>query len=72
MRPKWPKLASLVQKMSILQFQLFGAFIAAKEYTFNNLFNTRKKLLNQKFLKEGCQYHKIRKPFLNFIDETMI
>ena len=35
-------------------------------------FNTRNKLLTQKLLKQGCQYHKFAKPFLNFIDDTMI
>ena len=32
-------------------------------------FNTRNKLLTQKLLKQGYRYHK---PFLNFIDNTMI
>ena len=35
-------------------------------------FNTRNKLLTQKLLKQCYQYHKLRKPFLNFIDDTMI
>ena len=35
-------------------------------------FNTRNKLLTQKPLKQGYQYHKLAKPFLNFIDDTMI
>ena len=35
-------------------------------------FNTRNKLLTQKLLKQGYGYHKIRKYFLNFIDDTMI
>ena len=35
-------------------------------------FNTRNKFLTQKLLKQGYQYHKLRKPFLNFIDGTMI
>ena len=35
-------------------------------------FNTRNKLLTQKFLKQGYRYHKLRKPFSNFIDNTMI
>ena len=35
--------------------------------------NTRNKLLTQKLLKQGYQYHKLRKTFfLNFIDDTMI
>ena len=35
-------------------------------------FNTRNKLLTQKLLKQGYRYHKLRKTFLNFIDDTMI
>ena len=35
-------------------------------------FNTRNKLLTPKLLKQGYQYHKLAKPFLNFIDDTMI
>ena len=35
-------------------------------------FNTGKKLLTQKLLKQGYQYHKLRKPFQNFIEGTMI
>ena len=35
-------------------------------------FNTRNKLLTQKFLKQGYGYHKLRKTFLNFIEDTMI
>ena len=35
-------------------------------------FNTRNKLLTQKLLKQGYRYHKFTKPFLNFIDDTMI
>ena len=35
-------------------------------------FNTRNKLLTQKLLKQGYQYHKLRKSFSNFIDDTMI
>ena len=36
-------------------------------------FNTRNKLLTQKLLEQGYQYHKLRKTlFLNFIDYTMI
>ena len=32
-------------------------------------FNTRNKLIMQKLLKQGYRHHK---PFLNFIDDTMI
>ena len=35
-------------------------------------FNTPNKLLTRKLLKQGYQYHKLREPFLNFIDDTMI
>ena len=35
-------------------------------------FNTPNKLLTQKLLKQGYEYHKLRKPFLNFIEDTMI
>ena len=35
-------------------------------------FNTRNKLLPQKLLKQSYRYHKLRKPFLNFMDDTMI
>ena len=35
-------------------------------------FNTRNKLLTQKFLKQGYRYHKLCKTLLNFIDDTMI
>ena len=35
-------------------------------------FNTRNKLLTQKLLKQAYWYHKLRKTFQNFIDDTMI
>ena len=35
-------------------------------------FNIRNKLLTQKLLKQGYWNHKLRKFFLNFIDDTMI
>ena len=35
-------------------------------------FNTHNILLTQKLLKQGYRYHKLHKPFLNFIDDTMI
>ena len=35
-------------------------------------FNTHNKLLTQKLLKRGYRYHNSEKPFLNFIDDTMI
>ena len=35
-------------------------------------FNTRNKLLTQKLLKQGYRYHRLRKTFSNFKDDTMI
>ena len=35
-------------------------------------FNTHNKLFTQKLLKQGSRYYKLRKHFLNFIDDTMI
>ena len=35
-------------------------------------FNTRNKLKTQKLLRQGYWYHKLRKTFLKFIDDTMI
>ena len=35
-------------------------------------FNTHNKLLTQILLKQGYTYHKLRKTFLNFIDDTLI
>ena len=35
-------------------------------------FNNRNKLITHKLLKQGYQYHKLRKTFLNFIDDTLI
>ena len=35
-------------------------------------FNTRNKLFTQKLLKQGYQYHKLRKQIQNFIDDNMI
>ena len=39
MRPKWPKLASLAQKIRTLWFQFFDAFFASKGYPFKNIFD---------------------------------
>ena len=38
MRPKWPKLASLAQKIYTLWFQFFDTFFASKGYPFTNIF----------------------------------
>ena len=35
-------------------------------------FNTRNKLLTQKLLKQGYQYHKYRKIFSKFLDDDLI
>ena len=45
-------------------------FVGASSYVAE--FNIRNKLLTQKLLKQGYRYHKLRKTFQNFIDETMI
>ena len=39
MRPKWPKLASLVQKICTLWFQIFDAFFDSNGYPFKNIFD---------------------------------
>ena len=39
MTPKWPKLASLAQKICTLWFQLFDAFYASKRYLCKNKFD---------------------------------
>ena len=39
MRPKWPSLASLAQKICTLWFQFFGAYFASKGYPFQNIFD---------------------------------
>ena len=55
----------------------YGVYISqlirfAKESSYVADFNTRNKLLTQKLLKQGYRYHKHRKHFQNFIDDTMI
>ena len=39
MRPKWPKLASLAQKIRTIWFQFFYVFFASKGYHFKNIFD---------------------------------
>ena len=39
MRPKWPKQASLAQKIYTLWFQFFDAVFASKAYRFKNIFD---------------------------------
>ena len=38
MKPKWQKLASMVQKICTLWFQFFDAFFASKRSNFKNIF----------------------------------
>ena len=37
MRPKWPKLANLAQKIWTFWFQFIGAFFASKGHPFKNM-----------------------------------
>ena len=39
MRPKWPKLVYLAEKIFTLWFQFFDAFFASKGYPFKNIFD---------------------------------
>ena len=56
----------------------YGVYISqlihfAKASSFDADFKTRNRLLTQKLLKQGYQYHKFRKTFFqNSIDDTMI
>ena len=55
----------------------YGVYISqricfARASSYISDFNTRNKLLTQKLLKQGYRYHKLRKPFLNFKNETII
>ena len=55
----------------------YGVYISqliriAKASSYVADFNTRNKLLTQKLLKQGYLYHKLRKTFSNFTDDTMI
>ena len=45
-------------------------FASASSYVAD--FNTRNKFLTQKLFKQGYRYHNFAKPFLNFVDDTMI
>ena len=45
-------------------------FVRASSYVAD--FNTHNKLLTQKLLKQGYRYHKLRKTFQSFIDNTMV
>ena len=55
----------------------YGVYVSqlirfAKASSYVADFNTRIRLLTQKLLRQGYRYHKLRKPFLNFIDDNMI
>ena len=76
---------TLILKLSIFPFLYgdvprstsYGVYISqlirfAKASSYVADFNTRNKLLTQKLLKQGYLYHKLRKTFANFIDDTMI
>ena len=61
----------------VLRSTSYGVYISqlirfARASSYITDFNTRSKLLTQKLLKQGYRYHKFRKSFLNFIDDTMI
>ena len=78
-------MTTLILKLSIFEFldddvfraTSYGVYISqricfARASSYITDFNTRNKLLTQKLLKQGYWYHKLRKTFLNFIDDTMI
>ena len=48
----------------------FIHFARASSYVAD--FNTRKKLLTQKLLKQGYRYHKLCKTFSKFLNDNMI
>ena len=54
MRPKWPKLASLAQKICTLWFQLFDAFFASKGYPFKNVFKNQTSFVIQTEFEESA------------------
>ena len=45
-------------------------FSRVSSYAYISDFNTRNKLFTQKLLKQGYRYHKLRKTFSKFIDES--
>ena len=76
---------TLILKLSIFSFldgdvprsTSYGVYISqlirfARASSYVADFNTRYKLLTQKLLKQGYRYHKLRKTFPNFIDDTII
>ena len=55
----------------------YGVYISqlirfARASSYVTDFNPRNKLLTQKLLRQGYRYHKLTKPFPNFIGDTMI
>ena len=55
----------------------YGVYISqlilfARASSYVTDFNTRNKLLTQELLRQGYQYHKLRKTFPRVIDDTMI
>ena len=55
----------------------YGVYISklirfARASSYVTDFITRNELLTQKLLKQRYRYHRLYKPFLNFIDDTMI
>ena len=61
----------------VLRSSSYGVYISqlirfARASSYVTDFKTHNKLLTQKLLKQGYRYHKLCKPFLNFIDDTMI
>ena len=49
MRPKWPKLANLAQKINTLRLQFFDAFFASKGYPFKNIMQLTEHVVCQVF-----------------------
>ena len=49
-----------------------NSFVLLEQTSYVADLNTRNKLLTQNLFKQSYRYHKLRKPFLNFIDDTMI
>ena len=56
-----------MESISLNSFSLIR-FARASNY----VVDTHNKLLTRKLLKQGYRYHKLRKTFSKFIDDTMI
>ena len=50
----------------------YGVYISQLASSHVSDLNTCNKLLTKKLLKQGYRYHNFAKPFLNFIDDTII